>query len=265
LTGLTGHPSSAAGEPAPVRLLVVNGNTSELATRRIGAYALAVAPPRCEIETVRPERGPEGVDTALDATLAAVEVARTIAARWPGFDACVIACGVDPGLAASRQACPRPVVGIAEAGLLCAAPAGEAFVVPVLSRGQVGAMRSLVGSYGMAGKLAALPSIETTAARHFADPAAVFPALRDACAEALDRHGGDTVVLTGAAMAGLEERLTQALGVPVICGLAAGVALAAALARLPGAWSRTRPDPRKPGTIRGYEDLRQLYETVIQA
>ncbi len=254
-------------DPAPLRLLVVNANTSAVATRRIAAYAAAHAPPATSVRTVAPSDGPEGIDSMLDATVAAVEVVREIVHHEGAYDSAVIACGVDPGLDAARQVSPRPVVGIAEAGMLAACLLGRRFVIPVLSEAQVDAMAELARAYGLERRVAAIPAVGTTAAHHFADAEAIFPALRSTCEVALSRFAGDCVVLTGAAMVGLEQPLSQALGVPAICGLAAGLELAAMLARLGLETSRRGryATPVKADSLRGYGDLRDVYSAVAAA
>jgi allantoin racemase len=235
-----------------------------VATRQIAAYAVDHAPPLSRVLTVAPPHGPEGIDSVLDTTLAAVEVVREIVRAGDDHDACVIACGVDPGLAAARQVSSRPVVGIAEAGMLAACLVGHRFVIPVLSRAQVGVMSDLARAYGFEHRVAAVPSVGTTAAAHFSDAEAVFPALRQAAEAALETAGGDCVVLTGAAMAGLERPLQDALGVPVICGLSAGLELAGMLGRLDLRTSRLGryATPGKADELNGYDDLQGVYSSA---
>ena len=117
-------------------------------------------------------------------------------------------------------------------------------------------MRRLAEGYSMGARLASVPPVGVSAAQHFAAPDAAYPALRDVCSRALPTEGGDVVLLTGAAMAGLEVRLSAELGVPVVCGLAAGIGMAALLSVLPGAEGGAVSVPPKAGTIRGYDDWR---------
>jgi allantoin racemase len=244
------------------RIVVVNPNASASATALIEGYVERLDGVGAELTTVGAASGPRGIDGPLDDALAAVEAVRLIARSRAEADAFVLACGHDPGLDACRQATAKPVVGIAEAGFAAAALVAARFSVVVLSPSNSSAMRRLVVSYGHADRLASIVAMRTSATALFAAPEEGYDALLAACAEARERDFAEAIVLPGAAMAGLEERLSGDLGMPVVCGLSAAVRLAAALVAL---GLRTSPahtyrSPVKRDGLAGHPELTAVYD-----
>lgn len=214
------------------RIGVVNANASTSATALIGDYLAPLALPGTRLTVVGARRGPQGIDGPWDAAVGAVEAAALVAEHAESVDAFVLACGNDPGLDACRQASSRPVVGIAEAGLLTASLVAASFSVVVLSPSKATAMRRLVRGYGHGERLASVVAMETHASALFAQPEQGLERLIAACASARDRDGAEAIVLPGAAMAGNEQRMSEALGIPVVCGLSAALRTAEALVDL---------------------------------
>ncbi|WP_320670124.1 aspartate/glutamate racemase family protein [Patulibacter defluvii] len=205
------------------RIGVVNPNSSPRATALIDGYLRPRALADSALTVVGAERGPAGIDGPLDGAIAAVEAARTIAELAPRIDAFVLACGNDPGLDACRQVSDRPVVGIAEAGMQAAALVAASFSIVVLSPAKATAMRRLAHGYGHGERLASIVAMATDARALFAAPTSGLERLTTACAHARDHDGAEAIVLPGAAMAGNERPLAEALGMPVVCGLAAAL------------------------------------------
>ncbi len=83
------------------------------------------------------EKGPLSVESLIDEVLVAPEVLqRTVEAEKEGFDAVVIYCFSDPGLAAARQAVKIPVVGPGETSMAVACMLGQRIsVITTLSNG----------------------------------------------------------------------------------------------------------------------------------
>lgn len=226
------------------RLLVLNANTSARATAAIAAFAQRHARGDTALEVTHPAAGPAGIDGAFDAAISGAEICRMAAAADDRCDAIVIACGNDPGLDGAREVARVPVVGIAEAGMLLACTIGARFAIPVLAPAKVAGMRSLVQRYGLIDRLAAVVPMDVqSSGAAFADQERLYAALETAGRTARERDHADVFVLTGSAMAGHEERLAHALGMPVVAGLAAAIALAETLVdlRLVRAAATTHP------------------------
>ena len=118
------------------RILVINPNSSEAVTRGVDA---AMAPLRLAggpaIECATLAEGPPGIETQAHVEGVTGPLARLIAARDNDCAAFVIACFSDPGLHLARETTRKPVLGIAECGILTALTLGERFgVVAILER-----------------------------------------------------------------------------------------------------------------------------------
>lgn len=244
------------------RILVVNANTSAAATSRLAEGSAGAASAATEVTCVSVAAGPEGIDTPLDLAVAGVEVVRVIAREREAYDAFVIACGGDPGLDAARQVTKKPVVGIGEAGMLCACPLGATFAVLATLRSETASIRELARAYGLEDRFAGVAALgHDTASLIAADDSALFELARDACRRAIDEQLAEVIVLGGSVMIGLEARLSQALDVPVLAAMACGVRLAEALVDLGAHTSRAHkyaPVAKRDRLI-GYEDLQDVY------
>ena len=131
------------------RILVINPNSSLEVTAAIEA---AVQPLRIsggpEIAVDYLPSGPLGIATQQDADSVVMPLADRM--RADDADAFVLACFSDPGLHTSREAVAgRPVMGIAEWGLLRALTLGERFGIIALSPASVQRQQRYVRQMGL--------------------------------------------------------------------------------------------------------------------
>ena len=111
------------------RILVVNPNSNEVVTKGLAdALAPIAFEDGPEIDCVTLKEGPYGIETQEHVESVALPLRRLVAGS-NDVDAFVIACYSDPGLHVCREATPRPVFGINEAGVLTALARGERFGV----------------------------------------------------------------------------------------------------------------------------------------
>jgi allantoin racemase len=215
-----------------MHLKVINPNSTESMTAKIGACARAVAGPGVTVEAVNPRQGPAAIESHADAALAVPGVLEEIASgEADGYDGYVIACFGDPGLKAARELARGPVVGIAEAAMRTAAYLGRGFsVVTTLAR-TVGQARALASEYGVAQHCLGIHACEIPVLDLETDPRARAIILR-ACEEALARDGSDAIVLGCAGMADLCHDLSAELGVSVVDGVAAATIAVEGLVRM---------------------------------
>jgi Asp/Glu/hydantoin racemase len=74
------------------RILVVNSNTSTVATEHIRARCAARVDAATHVTYVNIEAGPQGIDSLLDRAIAGIETVRVITQHREEFDAFVVAC-----------------------------------------------------------------------------------------------------------------------------------------------------------------------------
>jgi allantoin racemase len=90
----------------------------------------------------------------------------------------------------------------------------------------------LVTAYGLADRIAGWRTLESSAAYQRGAHDALDDELVAAACDLVERDGAETVLLTGAVMAGVPARLQARVPVPLIDGLACAVAQAELLHRL---------------------------------
>ena len=224
-----------------MRLLLLNGNTDPAITDLVAARAAEALPrlglPPAELVPATAPFGARYIATRAAVAIAGHAVLAALAEQIGpdnprGFDAAIIACFGEPGIEAARELLPIPVHGMAEASLAAAlaiAPriallTGGAAWIPMLEefallRGH-GPDRVLVRGVAPTGDMIAR------------DPEGAVALLAEAATRAA-ADGAGAVVLGGAGLAGLAQRVAPRVPVPVLdsldCALAAALGPRAAL------------------------------------
>jgi len=245
------------------KLLVVNSNTSRAATERIAASCAAHARPDTEVTCVNAEAGPQGIDSLLDVAVSGIETLRLIARHRDAYDAFIVACGLDPLLDAARQVTDKPVVGIAEAGMLLACTLGATFSVLVTARAQTTFVREVVRHYGLERRLASVRAIELTTAELIGGLDQMQDRIVEAARRAVDEDLAEVIVLTGAVFGDTPRAIGPRLDVPVLSGLVCALKLAEDLVDLGVRTSHayTYRTPAKRDRLLGYDDLQHVYSS----
>lgn len=208
-----------------MRVLVINPNTSEEMTRDIHEEASRYARPGTEIETLSPPWGPRSIEGHYDDELAAVATLEVIGERAGDFDGVLIACWGDPGLFAAREISPVPVVGIAEASMLLACTVAHRFsVVTVLPRVKPW-IEDTVRLHGLGARCASIRTTPLTVLDCERDPTAAEREIIRVGRLAIEEDGAEAICLGCAGMGPLDKPVEQALGVPVLDGVACGIKL----------------------------------------
>ena len=207
------------------RIVVINPNSSEAVTAAIDR---AVAPLRMAggplIECVTLAEGPPGIESQAHVEQVVQPLARLVRAREDAA-AFVIACFSDPGLQLAREATARPVLGIAECGMLTALTRGERFGIIAILPGSVPRHLRYVRQLGLAARFAGDLPIGLGVAE-LADEHRTIVRLSAIGSELRDHYGADVLVLGCAGMAQYRDQLQEALGVPVIDPTQAAVTMA---------------------------------------
>lgn len=207
------------------RIMVINPNSNRVVT---AGLAEALKPlsftdgPEIVCETLA--EGPYGIESQADAESVVMPLRRTVADDNESA-AFVIACYSDPGLHVCREATTRPVLGIAECGVLTALTRAETFgVIAIAQRSirrhmrylrQMGLMDRLAGERPLDMSVAETASGEGTLAKMIT----VGRALKE-------DDGAGAIVMGCAGMARHRKPLEEALGIPVIDPTQAAVTMA---------------------------------------
>lgn len=224
---------SRTAEAGPVarrrRIAVINSNSSARVTEQLADTVAPLLLPGTDAVFLNPAEGPEGIDTLFDVAVSGAHTAAMVRNLREDFDAFVVACGNDPGLAAAREVTDRPVVGIAEAGMLQACAQGATFSIAVLAPAKIAGMRALVRTYGLQSRLASIVPARTSSRAAAASADDLLAQLVEACAGLSNEELGDALVLTGSVMGRIAPELSARINRPVVSGLLAGVRMAETL------------------------------------
>jgi allantoin racemase len=216
-----------------LKIKVINPNTTRSMTEKIGAAARAVAGPGTAILAVSPSMGPVSIEGHYDEAVSVLGVLDEVRrGEAEGCDGYVIACFGDPGLLAAREFARGPVLGIAEAAMHVASMVASGFsIVTTLAR-TVGIARHLVEAYGMTRHCRGVRATDLAVLDLERPDSSASAAILEECRRAVREDRADAIVLGCAGMADLAKRIEDALGVPVVDGVAAGVKLVEALVTL---------------------------------
>lgn len=231
-----------------MKLKIINPNTTQTMTEKIGQCAVAVAAPGTRISAVNPRMGPASIESHYDEALSVPGILDEIlAGEQEGVDGYVIACFGDPGLYAAREVARGPVIGIAEAAMHMASMVGSSFsVVTTLAR-TCNIAWHLAERYGMERfcnnvRACDLPVLELE--RPGSDARRI---ITEACRRALAEDRSECIVLGCAGMTDLCDEIADAIGAPVIDGVVCAVKMAEALVSVRlatskrGDWARPLP------------------------
>ena len=213
-------------------ILIINPNSTESVTRGIDA---ACEPLRMTggpaIECITLKEGPPGIETQRDVDSVVAPLIRTVAEREKDCGAFVIACFSDPGIHAVREMTKKPVVGIAECGILTALTLGQKFGVIAILQQSIARHLRYIAALGVTDRLAAeLPlGLGVT---ELGDEKKTFERMVESGRQLRDAHGADVIVMGCAGMAPYRKPLQDTLGVPVVEPTQAAVAMAIGRVRL---------------------------------
>jgi len=214
-----------------MRILLINANTTQAITDRCAASARATASSGTEIVPVTASRGPKVIGTRAENALGAATIIELLAEHAGSCDAAVIAVSFDTALDAAREAALFPVVGMTEAALHAASMLGGpiGFIGPV--RRVLNVYRDVVTRTGLGGRIAGYRPLDMRP-QDFIDPANMIGPTVALAKDLIEQDHAESIVVAGAALAGLIDRVQAEVPVPVIDGIAAGVVMAEALVRL---------------------------------
>jgi allantoin racemase len=218
------------------RILVINPNSTVSVTDAIDD---AMAPLRIlggpEIACLTLDEGPPGVESQTDADGVIQPLCRVIREQEADAAAFVIACFSDPGLFSAREVTTKPVLGIAECGILTAVTLGHRFGVISILASSVARHLRYIGAMGLTQRLAGdLPiGLGVT---ELGDARATLARMSDVGRRLRDDHGADVLVMGCAGMARYRADLEEAVRIPVVEPTQAAVTMA--IGRVCLGWGR---------------------------
>ncbi len=207
------------------RILVVNPNSNAIVTAGLAEALRPIAfDDGPEIDCVTLEEGPYGIETQEHVESVTLPLRRLVAGH-NDIDAFVIACYSDPGLHVCREATPRPVFGINEAGVLTALSRGDRFGVIAIGQRSIRRHVRYLRQMGLDARFAGERPLNMSVAET-ASGERTLDRMIEVGRELRDEDGADVIVMGCAGMARHRKPLEAALGVPVIDPTQAAVTMA---------------------------------------
>jgi Asp/Glu/hydantoin racemase len=226
-----------------MKILVANPNTSTGVTDRLLASAKLVVSADTELLPMTALRGVPYIATRAEAAIGAAAALEMLAERRGGIDAAIIAAFGDPGLGGARELFDFPVVGMAEAAMLAACMLGRSFAIVSFAKALEPWFAEIVAWHGLSGRCAAIRTLDEgfrsiDEVQEEKEAMLVELALRTVKDDA-----ADVVILAGAPLAGLANKIRDRVPVPLVDGIQAAVVMAEGLVRM-------RPRKAIAGTYR---------------
>lgn len=210
-----------------MRLLVINPNTSESFTKSIQLAADAVKALDTEVTCINPSSGPRSIESVYDELLSASPCLELIISNRDHYDGFVIACyGHHPVITAAREILDQPVIGIMEASLYLACLVGQKFSIITSEERAISMFEDGVKLLGLHVRCASIRSTNTAVLGLVGqNKNDVEDLILTESRKAVELDGAEVISLGCAGMAGLDQRISRELGVPVVDGVAAAVKL----------------------------------------
>lgn len=207
-------------------IFVINPNSNEAVTAGIDA---AMEPLRMAggpaIRCLTLAEGPPGIQTQTDVETVTLPLARLARSLEVEAGAFVIACFSDPGLYVVRETVRRPVLGIAECGVLTALTMGTSFGVIAILDTSIPRHLRLWGAMGVRERMAGERAIGLTVAE-LADRERTLARMIETGTALRDINQVHVIVMGCAGMAAYRAPLEEALGIPVVEPTQAAAAMA---------------------------------------
>src|SRR5262245_58000236 len=234
----------------PMRLHVVNPNTTAAMTAKIAAAARAVALPNTVIDARQSAMAPVSIEGFYDEAFAVPGMLGCIReADRDGADAHIIACFDDTGLDAARAAAGGPVIGIGEAAFHMASLIAARFSVVTTLNVSIVPIEHNLRKYGLFERCARVRAADVPVLALEERNVDALTRITAEIAAAIRDDRAEAIVLGCAGMADLAGELANRHGLPVVEGVAAAVTLAESLVRLGlktsrlGPYAAPRPKP----------------------
>lgn len=215
-----------------MKILVANPNTSTSVTDKLVASGRRVASPGTELIAMTAPRGVPYIATRAEAAIGSTVFLEMLAEKRGTFDAAICAAFGDPGLGGARELFDFPVVGMAEAAMLVACTLGRNFGIVSFSKSLEPWFAEIVAWHGLSGRCAAIRTLDEAFKSIDDVQEEKESVLVDLANRTVANDQADVIILAGAPLAGLANKIRERVPVPLVDGIQAAVTMAEGLVRL---------------------------------
>lgn len=217
-----------------MKILWIGTTTSPDAARleNTAAFLKKYSFPGTEIVLRKVERGTESIESRLDEVYASLPIVdEVLKAEREGFDACIVGCAGDAGVAVAKEVAKIPVIGPGEASILISRLVGErvVFVTTLLER--IPSVEERVARLIPSGKYfiypCNIPVLEIPK-----NPDRTIAILSEIIERSKKEDRADTAILACLSMRGMAETVQGKVQIPVIDPAIAALGMAQSIVRL---------------------------------
>ena len=232
-----------------MKILLLNPNTTAEVTGLLYAAGHRAATPGTELVAMTARRGVPYIATRAEAQIGGAIALEMLAEAGQNFDAAIIAAFGDPGLFGARELFTFPIVGLAEAAMLTACMVGRKFAIVTFSRTLAPWYEECVAMHGLQARCAGIRALDEAFQSISEVQSEKEEVLVRLANSAIEQDGADVVILSGAPLSGLADKVRDRIPVPVIDPISAAVRQAETLAVLKprkavaGTFRRPGPKP----------------------
>ena len=208
------------------KILIINPNSSQQMTDDIRHTVSYAQSDRVSIDVVRMEKSPFVLECFSDYTMAGAQVISYLnglkgQSPFP-YDGVLLACMGDPCLYGVKEACPVPLVGIAEAGIAMATLCGAKFSILASSAKAKPMMESMLQQYGMNDRMASVETFDLPIEDFMKDRDLLCRKVKET-ADSASAKGAEVLLLGCAGMTMISDVLDGLTDIPAIDPIKAGV------------------------------------------
>ena len=215
-----------------MKIFIINPNADKKFTEMIKVEALKVISPGNEIVCKNAPNAPMFIGNYIDEILCGPGMLQLLRENEKDFDVFVLGCTCDVNIDIMRETTEKPVVGIGESSMLAAMMLGGKFSVIQMGPRGISMKKRFIKNLGFDSRCASVRSIDINGPGDMADKIIV------GAQKAIEEDGADVITLGCAGLAGLAEKVSQEIGIPVIDGIPYGIRFAEALVACGGKTSK---------------------------
>ncbi|MCP4711755.1 MAG: Asp/Glu/hydantoin racemase [Planctomycetes bacterium] len=218
-----------------MKILLINPNSDPEMTATIQSAAEHFAAGEFEVVTELTPSAPRFIETYEDQVKAAAGMIQLVRDNESEYDAFINACHCDPNLDTLKEITKKPVVGIGEASMKLATMLGHRFSVVSTTSHSAPNKEALIRQYHLQDQLA---SVRSPADENLV--CSLEEKFLEASRLAIGEDRAEVVVLGCACLAGIDKKLQEKLGVPVLDGVVCALIIAAGMVKYGVSTSKIR-------------------------
>ena len=218
-----------------MKILIINPNSDLEMTKAIQKTADNFAKGEFEVVCLSNPDAPRFIETYEDEVKTAPGMIQLVRENEEKYNAFINACHCDPNLDALKEITKKPVVGIGEASMKMASMLGHKFSVVSGASHSIPNKEAVIRKYHLQDAMASVRAPEGDVSKLSGEEKYLLAAKL-----AIEEDKAEVIVLGCAGMTGLDKKMQEKLGVPVLDGVVCALIIASGLVKYGVSTSKIR-------------------------